>query len=568
MAKPGSRGSRSEDAAVALARVIRDCGTTHVFGVPGTQTIDFWEGLRKTTLPRTVVATNELSAAFMANGYARATGRVGVVATIPGPGFTYALTGVAEALLDSVALVHVTGAPARSETGEFGLQGIAQEALGAALAKRSFIVGSGSDLLPFAREAFAAAAGGEPGPVLLQIPEAVMRGTVEPEDRASVTAEVQPKPGDVEAVAARIRAAQRPLVFAGQGAAGAAAAVRALAELLPAPVITTTSGRGVLPEDHPCCLCFDSPGSPKRAVADLFSASDLVLALGVKFSHNGTHGGALPFDPATLVHVDTAPGNLGTAVHADADAFLQRLNPTLAGSASTWDEAAIGDWRRRLETAAASASEPTVGGGTASEAFASLRKWLPPTGVVTADSGLHQYLARRHLRVLAPRTFLIPSDFQSMGYGIPAAIGAALGTGERAVAVVGDGGFAMTALELATAVQERVALTVLVLVDGAFGLIRRQQVRRTGHESGVELPRISVADVASAVGAQHRSAEAGTIDDVLREALGSPGVYVVEIGMDDGPTRRRDQRRAALVSAARGALGRRGMELVMRRRSG
>src|SRR5581483_4542260 len=231
-----------------------------------------------------VVATTELAASFMANGYARATGRPGVVATIPGPGFAFALPGLAEARLDSAPLVHLAGAPARREDGGHALQAIPQAEIAGPLVKRVLTAETADGLATDVAEALAAAVAGEPGPVLLQVPEALLgervRRRAAPVPRPPAPA-AAPAPAQVETAAALLRRARRPLLLCGQGAAGAADGVAALARLLPAPVLTTTSGRGVVPETDPLALPFDAPGAPAAVVNALVAACDLVLALGV-----------------------------------------------------------------------------------------------------------------------------------------------------------------------------------------------------------------------------------------------------------------------------------------------
>jgi acetolactate synthase-1/2/3 large subunit len=538
-----------------------------VFGVPGTQSIDVWEGLRRRDTPRAVVATNELAASFMANGYARATGRVGVVLTIPGPGFTYALTGLAEARLDSTPLVHIVGAPAVRADGGFALQAIEQVGIAAPLAKAVVGTSNAAGIDDALERAFALAAGGEPGPVVVQLGG----------DTLDVTAPHSAEsPGTVRedriAEAARlISQAKRPLVFAGQGSVDAADALRALVASLPAPIFSTTSGRGVVPENDPLSLPFDSPGAPVAVINELAASCDLVLAIGVKFSANSTFGAALRLPPNRLVHVDASAevlergASAAVKIESDAGRFLDDLSAALtSGGSSTWTATEVAEWRERLAASAAISREPRLDGSTPAEVFAALRRAISDATVVTTDSGIHQYLVRRHLPVLAPRTLLVPSNFQSMGFGLSAAIGAAAGTGGRAIAVIGDGGFALGGLELATAVHHDVPLTVIVLNDGAFGLIRREQLRRTGHESGVALPAVEIDLVARAVGARHTRLDPGALDASLEAALDSSGVTVIEVAMDDREGIRHDRRHGLAATTTRSLLGSGTVERIAR----
>jgi acetolactate synthase-1/2/3 large subunit len=542
----------------ALCRALAARGVSHLFGLPGSQSVDLWDALRRADAPRPVVAAHELAASFMAIGYARASGRPGVVATIPGPGFMYALTGLAEALLDSVPLVHVTIGPAERADGAPALQALRQSEIAAPLVKRVIEAPSPDRVEGAVDEALALASAGEPGPVLLQVPEAVLG-----EGAGRAPARSAPPPAgeraELDELLERIAAAARPVFLCGAGAAGGAEALQVAVEALSAPVLTTTSGRGVLPETHPLSLPFDSPGASPAVVNELLDTADLVVVVGAKLSHNGSHGFSLRLAPEKLVRIDASvdvsagPYSGGTQVTADAPAFLAQLARRVEAEATAprWSEEELGTWRARL-AAAARVAEPGVGGLTPAELFASLRAALPARAVVTTDSGLHQYLVRRHLPVLAPRTLLVPADLQSMGFGVPAALGATVATGGRAVAVVGDGGFAISGLELATAVQLELPVTVVVLVDRAFGLIRAQQRRRTGSESGVDLPAIDLAHAAAAVGARHAVVDAGNVADVLGGALGPAGVHVLEVPVTSttGPGAR-----DLAVRSARAVLG-------------
>ena len=533
--------ARVRNGADATCETLATLGIEHVFGVPGTQSIDLWEALRRRESPKVIVASNELAATFMANGYARASERVGVVITIPGPGFTYALTGIAEALLDSAPIVHIVGAPATREDGGYALQALAQTEIVAPLVKSVISVASAEEIAPALGEALSLATSGEPGPVVVQIPEAALRNSARlGPDVAPAEARSKPLDSETDSAAERLAIARRPVVLCGQGALGSAGLVRLLAETLPAPILTTTSGRGVIPESHPWSLSFDSPGAPATVVNQLLEASDLILALGAKFSHNGSLGFTLRLPPDRLIRVDASSEALARsypaslAIETDTRAFLGMLKHSLAGrSGSEWREEEIAAWRTKL-AAASAIDEPRLAGHTAAAVFAALRGAMSDTSVLVTDSGLHQYLVRRHLPVLTPRTLLVPANLQSMGFGLPAAVGAALVTGKAAVAVIGDGGFAIGGLELASAVRYKIPLVAVVLVDHSFGLIRVQQLRRTGHTSGVDLPAIDLRLVAEAVGARYERLERDNLDSIFVSALESGQVSLVEVPVETG----------------------------------
>jgi acetolactate synthase-1/2/3 large subunit len=522
-----------------LCRTLEALGVTHVFGLPGTQTVPLFDALRRSRL-HTVVPTHELSASFMLAGYFRASGRVGVLTTIPGPGFTYALTGLAEARLDSTPLVYVVGRPATAARWRYQLQAIDQTEIAAPLVKRIFVVERASDLAFVVAEAFAVATGGEPGPVMVHLgpeiarEEASWRGIQLP---ATPAADARA----VEEVAALLAGARRVLLLAGQGTVGASEALRTLAERLGAPVVATTSARGVLPEDHPLSFVFDLRATD--ALNELAAASDLVVALGVKFSHNASAGFQLRLPAERLLHIDASAEVLGAnyparwTFRADVPALLGALvgpvEPHPPGRG--WSGDALDNWRRKAASASGG-PEPTIHGGDSNrpaEFFRCLREVLPRDGCVVTDSGLHQLLTRWHFRVLAPRGLIVPTDFQSMGFGLPAAIGAKLAQPDRTVvALIGDGGLAMCGLELLTAVRERLGLPVIVFRDGKYGLIRMDQLRDYGVTYGVDLPPLDPAALAAATGAEYCLADRNLAAG-LRAAIRSGGPTVLDVPVGD-----------------------------------
>jgi acetolactate synthase-1/2/3 large subunit len=537
----------SGDGATVVVETLAGLGADCVFGLPGSQNVELFEALRRSRL-RTVVATHELAASFMAAGHAMASGRPGVLLTIPGPGFTHALTGLAEAFLDSVPLLHVAGAPATGPGRRFRLQALDQRGMAGPVVKRVFEPQSGADIGSCLAEAYALAQSGEPGPVLVLLPERLLSEPSRREAPASraVAAGGALDPAQVDRVVELVERAKRVLIYAGRGAGHATGELRTLAEALGALVVTTTSARGTLPEDHPLCRPFDFGTPASEALNEMLERADLVLAIGCKFSHNGAHGFRLRVAPAKLVHVDASPSVPGSnyecalSLCADAGVFLRGLLARLGVARErdeTWPAAALESvWRPARARHSAAGAEPRIPGAdppTPAGFFAALRRALPAESCLVTDSGLHQTLARRYFTVLAPRGLLIPSNLQSMGFGLPAAIGARLALPDRpVVALVGDGGFAASGLELLTAVREGVPLTVIVFNDGQLGLIRQQQWGRHGRSHGTALANPDFAKLAGAVGASYRRLERDA-EGTLRGAAREEGVTLVEVGLED-----------------------------------
>ncbi len=551
--------------AEAICRALVSAGVDTVFGLPGTQNVELFEALRHSKV-RTVVASHELGAAFMANGYARASGRPGVLLTIPGPGFTYALTGLAEARLDSVPLVHILPGPAPRSSVGFPLQALDQAAMAAPACKLVLRATRWRDLAQIVGTALRLADTDEPGPVLVEIePHLLMEVGYEadllaPEPSSDPDLPLAP----VREIASLLRASRRRVLYVGQGASSAAERVRTLAERLGAPVITTTSGRGILPEDHVLSRSLDFGSHAAGAINQIFRRSDLILVLGCKFSHNGAHGFRLSIPPEKLVQVDRSAATLAASFparlscRADVGPVLSAILDDLnvdPGQPSGWAAGEIAGIGQAARASFARATvEPRMRGLSSSSVedfFVALGSAMPPGGRLLTDSGLHQMLARRYYTVRSARGLIVPTNLQSMGYAIPAALGAHLGTPEvPVVALVGDGGLVMSGLELLTAVREKVPLTVIVFNDGHFGLIRQQQLRAYGHAFATKVQGPDLEALAQAVGATYRLLEGNALVG-LRAAFGSPGVKLVEVLLGEGLAVRRAHARGLVSGALR-----------------
>ena len=514
-------------------------GVRHVFGLPGTQNVVLYEALRTSGL-RSVVASDEGAAAFMAAGLARASGMVGVLTTIPGPGFVYALAGVAEARHDSAPLLWLT--LRQRDTGQaFQLQRIDQAAMATPVVKHCFLIDHARDLDDALRRAYRLALTGEPGPVLVEVAAAVLSQDDVP--AGAVDADAIAPAVDTRELLTSLAASERPLLFAGQGAQGAAAAVQGLARRLRAPVLFTCSGRGVVPDSDPLAFVKDFSFGMGDVVPALIDRADLILALGCKFTHNGSSGGRLPLSPHKLIRIDSSadvlaanyPARLAiTARVEDVVASLDRMPRSHPG----WSDDELAAIRERLavEHATPLEHEPVVDGSVehrVSEFFEALSRAAGARAVYTADAGLHQALTRKYALVLRPRGLLCPSDFQSMGFGLPGAIGAVLAQPDACVvACIGDGGLVLSAGELITAVRERLDLVVVVFNDAALALIRRQQLESFGYASGVVLHNPNYAALAEAVGCSYFPVT-GDLEALAREIVQTRGVRLVELRLRD-----------------------------------
>ena len=548
-------------------------GVDCVFGLPGTQVVAVFESLRRRGL-RVVVPTHELAAGFMAMGYARASteSRPGILITIPGPGFTYALTPLAEAMLDGVPLVLVTLAPTRGPDGGPGFQAVDQSAIARPLVKEIVDVPD-AGAVPAALARAAARAIAQPqGPVLLHLAEGALGELTGMPAPVPPVAPGHSAPDFSEALAA-LRRAERPVVvvtgdFDAPGLGMIAARDRV-------PVCVTAAARGALPDDHRWALTFDDQRTSVSALNEFLATVDCCLVLGGQLSHVATAGYALNLPDQHMIWVRPAAGGgeryfpKARKIEGEPRDLVEAWRREGAAPASKWTDEQMRDWHARLTRERRMAlPEPRVHGvegNTPEGFFDGFGKAVPRDAIVITDSGLHQVLARRHLEVSEPRGLLFPSDFQSMGFGIPAAIGAHLAAGTRpVVALVGDGGFLMTGLEMLTAVKESVPLVVVVFNDGQLNLIRLQQIREYGREHGVAVPAMDYEAFARAAGILYRLVD-GDPALALRDALAANAPALVELRLGDSPAVTRTRATSLVRETARGVLGRSFVKWLKRR---
>ena len=547
-----------------LCSALESLGVKHVFGLPGSQNVEFFEALRQSSL-RTILANHELAAAFMANGYYRASGQVGVLTTIPGPGFAYTVAAIAEASLDSSAILYIANKPRDVAGKKFNRQSIDQRAILAPLVRSIVEVDHASNIVSGVREAFAATTAAEPGPVMLHLDPRAISGSGDETGTAPSMAPRQPEPAQVERAIELLKNSRRTVFFVGQGANGGTKQLLALAELLQSPVIATRSARGVLPENHALALTFVSSETAANGLNLLLERSNLVVAIGCKFSQNGTYGFRLRIAQEKLIHVDSSLDVLNAnypaklAIHADAPEFLHallRAAEDLKPRKSEWSAEELESYRQSGADYDKEA-EPCVQGvkpATPAGFFAMLRRVLPAESCLVTDSGSHQVLTGRHYRAHAARGLVTPADFQSMGFGLPSAIGAKLAQPDKpVVALIGDGGLHISAMEIITAVRERIPLTVIVFNDGFLGQIRLQQFLRFGRSHATDLLTPGLALLAQAMGADYLFFD-GNSENVLRDVVEGDSVTLVEVSVGDSNAIRLDRAKGLVRNSARRAL--------------
>jgi acetolactate synthase-1/2/3 large subunit len=522
-------------AADLLVRRLTELGVRDLFGYPGGQLTPIYDALQRQGQPRHYLARHEQAAAFMADGYARASGRPGVCLAVCGPGVLNAATPLATAFTDSIPLLLISGQVPRAGAGLRSgyYHENDQRAACATLTRKQLRVDEPDALVPTLDEAWAELTRGRSGPVLLEIPLDVLRAEVDAEALPPVAPPVPPVRPSAEQIGVLVRwimNCQRPLLLAGGGvvSAGAETALRRLAERLGAPVFSTANGKCALPTSHTLAV-----GLPwNRATSDLtnmseqfsplFARSDGLLAVGCRFTQLVTGSWTLRVPP--LAQIDVDPDEIDrhypveVGIVGDARQALEALLDVLPGQArAPWTE---------VPPRGQPWSLPGL------DVVGPLRRALPSDGIVVADVTRLGYILMREMPLDCPRTFLHPAGYVSMGYGLPAALGAKAAHPERkVVAVVGDGGLQMSALEFASAMQERLPVVVLLINDRCLTLIKATQERRYAKRYiAVDLRNPDFGMLARSFGLHYRQAnEEAALEAALREALAAEVPALVEV---------------------------------------
>ncbi|MEX2528206.1 MAG: biosynthetic-type acetolactate synthase large subunit [Gemmatimonadota bacterium] len=497
----GASGPESMMGAEVMCRVLEQLGVEVFFGHPGGAILPFYDAIHESPLLRHVLVRHEQWAAHAADGFARATGRVGVCLATSGPGATNLVTGLATALMDSVPVVAITGQVPQEVLGTEAFQETDIVGITMPVTKRSFMVRRAEDLPRILMEAFELARSGRPGPVLVDVPKDVQTARVpvwspDPANESGLaTSRSAPfppaSPAALDAVkqAARVlNAAKKPLIMAGRGVSvtGMEEALLALAEAGDFPVVTTLLAIDTFPRSHRLSLGWPGMHGTSRANRAIQEA-DVIVGLGLRFDDRVTGPSATFAPQARILHFDVDPAVVGRTVkvhlgvigdlRATLPPFLERVEAT---ASSEWWERLRGWSRIATSERGEGFPEPQAGPGgvlTGRAATRMLARHIGRTGAMVAtDVGQHQMWMAQELGDLAPCTHLTSGGLGTMGFSLPAAIGAAMGRPDRPIwAVAGDGGFQMCLPELATVVQEGIPLKMVVVNNGHLGMVRQWQ---------------------------------------------------------------------------------------------
>jgi len=526
----------------ALAQQLAREGVRHVFGVPGVQLDYAVDGLAKVSDRIAYCNTrHEQATAYMADGYARTTGRVGVCMVVPGPGLLNALAGVATAFACSSRVLCIAGQIPSTAIGRgFGMlhEIPDQSAILGALTKWSRRAATAAEVPGLVHEAIRQLRSGRPQPVGLEIPPDVLQAQADVTllDPVAHDEPLLPDPDLVRQAAELLARAERPVFYVGGGvvAGGASAALRNVAERLEAPVVMSPNGRGALDDRHPLALT-------SLAGREILAEADAVLAVGTRFLNAQEQVALAPRARLILVNVEARdlgdPRQPELAIHGDAAASLSGLLEKLDGLAPRPSR------RTELERARASSVEMLAGIQPQYGWVRALRASVPEDGILVNEFTQVGYMAQVAYPVYAPRTYVSPGYQGTLGYGFPTALGAKVAHPGRAVlSISGDGGFGWGLAELSTARKFGIGLVTVVFNDGAYGNVRRAQVEQfDGRVLGSELLNPDFVQLAESFGVRGtRATTPAELEGVLRETLGSanePVLIDVPVGRMQNPWR-------------------------------
>jgi acetolactate synthase-1/2/3 large subunit len=459
-------------------------GVDVMFGFPGGVLLPFYDTLMHYPQLRHILVRHEQGAAHAADGYARATGKVGVCMATSGPGATNLVTGIANAFLDSVPIVALTGQVARPFIGKDAFQEIDITGITLPITKHSYLAADTATLAETIKEAFYIARTGRPGPVLIDLPRDVQLDQAEYvyPDKVNLPGYKVPTrghPTQLKNAARLINEAQRPLIIAGRGViiSGGSEELKQLAETAQIPVITTLLGIGCFPENH--VLSYGMAGMHGSGYANkALDSTDLLIAIGMRFDDRVT-GKISAFAPhAKIIHIDLDPAEIGKNIRVDVPivgdvkAVLQAMQKMIERREHVAWLGQLDEWRQQHPM-------HEIREGTSLLPQYIIRQLYEATGgeaIVVTGVGQHQMWTAQHYIFHQPNNFISSGGLGTMGFGLPASMGAKVGRPDRTVwCVDGDGSLQMTIQELATLVQDNIGVKIAVMNNGYLGMVRQWQ---------------------------------------------------------------------------------------------
>jgi acetolactate synthase-1/2/3 large subunit len=529
-------------------RALEALGIKFTFGIPGVHNTELYDELNSSGLITPVLVTHEGGASFMADGVSRTSDSTGTLVIVPAAGATHAASGIGEAFLDGVPMLVICGGIRTDLDKRYQLHELDQHAFLKPLTKATFHVTSHAEIVPALFKAWEIANSGEPGPVFVEIPVNLQMFPGEMGEMPGRPVIARPQRAaapEIRRAAEMLLGARHPAMFIGWGARDAVVQTRAIAEFLQAPVATTLQGLSVFSAAHPLHTGFSFGAAAVPAARNAFADCDCLLAVGTRFAEIATGSFGVTV-PQKLIHADINPAvfnaNYPAAVALEGDASavlgalldeLQKLGAPRAGNAELQariqrDKAAYNaEWLRHDS---GDKVNPAV-------FFNALRAALPDDAIAVVDDGNHTYLTAELFPVRQAKGLIVPTDFNSMGYAVPAAIGAKLANpGREVFAIVGDGAFTMTCMEIVSATRLGLGLMYFVFHDGELSQIAQAQEIPFNRKPCTALGAIDFSGVAIATGAEYiRVAANGDVPDAIvraRQFAAAGRPVIVDLVMD------------------------------------
>jgi acetolactate synthase I/II/III large subunit len=496
-------------------KALEALGIRYTFGIPGVHNTELYDELNSSEQITPVLVTHEGGASFMADGVSRTSDQTGTLVIVPAAGATHAASGIGEAFLDGIPMLVICGGIRTDLDKKYQLHELDQHAFLKPLTKASFLVRSHEEIVPTLFKAWEIAHSAEPGPVFVEIPVNLQMFPGEVAPLPPLPVIERPRraaSADFQRAAEMLLAAKKPAIFLGWGARDAGALTQAIAEHLQAPVATTLQGLSVFPANHPLHTGFGFGAAAVPAARNAFAGCDGMLAVGTRFAEiaTGSYGVTVP---TNLVHIDINPQVFSAnypaaiALEGDAVAVLSALLEELrkAGAART----ANAELHARIRHDKQAYNDEWLNhdsGGKVNPAvfFNALRAAVPDDAIAVVDDGNHTYLTAELYPVHRSKALIVPTDFNAMGYAVPASIGAKLVNPEREVfAIVGDGAFTMTCMEIVSATRLGLGIVYYVFHDGELSQIAQAQQIPFNRKPCTALGAIDFNGVAIATGAEY-----------------------------------------------------------------